>query len=261
MPLVPLVPFMPFVLCFCLKNLNTATFLSIMYDFMIVGHRGAAGYEPENTLLSFQKAIDIGVDWIEMDVHRSADGHLVVIHDDTVDRTTGGHGKVSEMTLAELKKLNAGKGQQIPTLQEVIDLAKGKVKMIIEIKQEGTEIDVMDAVEQNSLVDAAMVASFIAYSIRRVKELSPRIMTAAIISRLPIDFKGLALDVMADSIFIRKDIVSQAIIDEAHKNGFTVNVWNEDNPEDIRKYAAMGPDYMSSNYPDRLKMVESVPAA
>ncbi len=116
-----------------------------MYGFMIVGHRGAAGYEPENTLLSFQKAIEIGVDWIELDVHRSSDGHLMVIHDDTVDRTTRGHGKVSEMTLAELKKLDAGKGQKIPTLQEAIDFMKGKVRVIIEIKQEGTEADVVDA--------------------------------------------------------------------------------------------------------------------
>lgn len=233
-----------------------------MYGFMIVGHRGAAGYEPENTLLSFQKAIEIGVDWIEMDVHRSSDGHIVVIHDDTVDRTTRGHGKVSEMTLAELKNLDAGKGQKIPTLQEAIDFSKGRARVIVEIKQEGTEADVVDAIERNDIIYAAMVASFSTRSIRRVKEINPEIKTAAIFSRLPIDFKALARDVRADSVFMRKDIVSQAIIEEAHKNGFTVNVWNEDNPEDIRKYAAMGPDMMSSNFPDRLKqLVQSAPAA
>jgi glycerophosphoryl diester phosphodiesterase len=232
-----------------------------MHDFMIVGHRGAAGYEPENTLRSFEKAIEIGVDWVEMDVRRTADGHLVVIHDDTVDRTTNGHGRVGEMSLADLKKLDAGKGEKIPTLQEAIDLAKGKVKVIIEIKEQGTEADVVGAVERNGLVNSAMVASFIAYSIRRVKELSPRIMTAAIASKLPVDFKGLALDARADSIFLRKDIVSAAIIEEAHKNGLTVNIWNEDQPEEIRKYAAMRPDFMSSNYPDRLKKIESAPAA
>ncbi|OPY25851.1 MAG: cytoplasmic glycerophosphodiester phosphodiesterase [Methanocella sp. PtaU1.Bin125] len=232
-----------------------------MSGFMIVGHRGAAGYEPENTLHSFRRAIEIGVDWIEMDVRRSADGHLVVIHDDTVDRTTGGHGKVSEMTLDELKKLDAGRGQKIPTLQEAIDFTKGQARLIIEIKQEGTEADVVDAIERNDIINAAMVASFFTRSIRRVKEISPRMMTAAIFSRLPIDFKALALDTGADSIFLRKDIVSQAIIEEAHKNGFTVNVWNEDNPEEIRKYAAMGPDMMSSNYPDRLKQaIQSAPA-
>ncbi|MGA9141323.1 MAG: glycerophosphodiester phosphodiesterase family protein [Methanocella sp.] len=232
-----------------------------MHMFMIVGHRGAAGYEPENTLLSFQKAIEIGVDWIEMDVRRSADGHLVIIHDDTVDRTTNGHGKVSEMTLAELKALDAGKGQKIPTLQEAIDITKGRVKIVTEIKQQGTELELLDLIDRNDIVNACMVASFDTYSIRRIKGFSPQSPTAAIVSRLPVDFKALALDVMADCIFMRKDIVSQAIIDEAHKNGFTVNVWNEDTPEEIRKYAAMGPDYMSSNYPDRLKMLASAPAA
>jgi|AGTN01.3.fsa_nt_gi Glycerophosphoryl diester phosphodiesterase len=233
-----------------------------MYDFMIIGHRGAAGYEPENTLRSFQKAIDIGVDWIEFDLHRSADGHLVVIHDDTVDRTTNGHGKVREMTLEELKKLDAGKGQQIPTLQEVIDLARGRVKMIPEIKQEGIEMELLDVIDRNGAVNDCIVASFFTYSIRRCKEFHPQLQTAAIFSHLPLDFRSLALDVMADVLFLRKDIVSQALVEECHKHGFTVNIWNEDKPEEIRKYAEMGPDFMSSNYPDRLKQVpQSAPAA
>jgi glycerophosphoryl diester phosphodiesterase len=232
-----------------------------MNDFMIIGHRGAAGYEPENTLLSFQKAVEIGVDWVEMDIRRSADGHLVVIHDDTVDRTTNGHGKVSEMTLAELKQLDAGKGQKIPTLQETFDFLKGNVKIIAEIKEKGTETELLDVIDRNNMVNACMVSSFFTYSIRRIKEFSPQSPTAAIFSHLPIDYKELALDIMADAIFMRKDIVTKAFIDEAHKNGFTVCVWNEDTPEEIRKYAAMGPDYMSSNYPDRLKKLESAPAA
>jgi glycerophosphoryl diester phosphodiesterase len=233
-----------------------------MYDFMIIGHRGAAGYEPENTLLSFQKAIDIGVDWIEFDLHRSADGHLVVIHDDTVDRTTGGHGKVSDLTLAELKKLDAGKGQRIPTFQEVIDLARGRVKMIPEIKQEGIEMELLDIIDRNDLVNRCLVSSFFTYSIRRCKEFHPQLQTAAIFSHLPIDFRALALDVMADALFLRKDIASSALVTECHKNGFNVCIWNEDKPEEIRKYADMEPDFMSSNFPDRLKQaVQSAPAA
>lgn len=233
-----------------------------MYDFMIVGHRGAAGYEPENTLLSFKKAIDIGVDWIEFDLHRSADGHLVVIHDPTVDRTTNGQGKVSEMTLDELKRLDAGKGQQIPTFQEVIDLARGRVKMIPEIKQEGIEMELLDVIDRNGVVNDCMVSSFITHAIRLCKKFHPTLQTAAIFSHLPIDLQAMSLDVMADALFLRKDIVSQALVEECHKNGFTVNIWNEDKPEEIRKYAEMGPDFMSSNYPDRLKqVVHSAPAA
>ena len=232
-----------------------------MYYFMIIGHRGAAGYEPENTLLSFQKAIDIGVDWIEFDLHRSADGHLVVIHDDTVDRTTNGHGKVSDMTLAELKALDAGKGQRIPTFQEVIDFARGQVKMIPEIKQEGIELQLLDVIDQYNAVNDCLVSSFFGYSIRRCKEFHPQLETAAIFSHLPLDFKELALDIMADTLFLRKDIASPALVEECHKNGFTVNIWNEDSPEEIKKYADMGPDFMSSNYPDRLKvLLQSAPA-
>jgi glycerophosphoryl diester phosphodiesterase len=233
-----------------------------MYDFMIIGHRGAAGYEPENTLLSFKKAMEIGVDWIEFDLRRSADGHIVVIHDDTVDRTTNGHGKVSDMTLAELEKLDAGKGQKIPTFQEVIDLAKGHVKMIPEIKQEGIEWEVLDIIDRNQIVNDCIVSSFFGYSIRRCKEFNPQLQTAAIFSHLPIDFKEEALDIMADMLFLRKDIASQALVKECHKNGFNVNIWNVDTPEEIKKYADMKPDFLSSNYPDRLKRLEeSAPAA
>lgn len=233
-----------------------------MYEFMIIGHRGAAGYEPENTLLSFRKAIDLGVDWIEFDLHRSADGYLVVIHDDTVDRTTDGHGKVSDMTLEELKKLDAGKGQQIPTFQEVIDLARGRVKMIPEIKQEGIEVELLDLIDRNDIVNTCMVSSFFGYAIRRCKEFHPQLQTAAIFSHLPIDFRVMSLDIMADALFLRKDIASQALVEECHKNGFNVCIWNEDTPEEIRKYAEMEPDFMSSNYPDRLKQaLRSAPAA
>lgn len=234
----------------------------IMYDFTIIGHRGAAGYEPENTLLSFEKAINIGVDWIEFDLHRSADGHLVVIHDDTVDRTTDGHGNVSDMTLEELKRLDAGKGQQIPTFQEVIDLAKGRVKMIPEIKQAGIEMELLDVIDRNDAVNDCMVSSFFTYSIRRCKEFHPTLQTAAIFSHLPIDFRAMSLDVMADALFLRKDIASHALVKECHKHGFLVCIWNEDVPEEIRKYAEMGPDFMSSNYPDRLKQImPSAPVA
>ena len=101
---------------------------------ILTGHRGAAALEPENTLLSMQKAIDLGVDQIELDVHLTRDQHLVVIHDTTVDRTTDGQGAVADFTLEEIKRLDAGKGERIPTLQEVIDLVRGKVVLQIELK-------------------------------------------------------------------------------------------------------------------------------
>jgi len=228
---------------------------------MIIGHRGAAGHEPENTLRSFRKAIEIGVDWIELDVRRTADGQLVVIHDDTVDRTTNGHGRVQDMSLTEIKKLDAGKGENVPTLQEVIDLAKGQVKMIVEIKEEGTEVEVFSAIEKNGLIEDTIISSFFFDPLRRVKEISPGIMTAGISSKLPIEFHRLHNDFLADTVFLRKDIVSQGIVDEAHRDGFLICVWNIDDSREVQKYADMGVDFLSSNYPDRLKRIESAAAA
>src|SRR6185312_2950197 len=90
----------------------------------VVGHRGAMGYCPENTLASFQRGLELGADWIELDVHLSRDGALIVIHDETLERTTDGHGLVRDHTLAELKQLDAGDGQRIPTLSEVLAWAR-----------------------------------------------------------------------------------------------------------------------------------------
>jgi glycerophosphoryl diester phosphodiesterase len=100
----------------------------------IVGHRGAEGYAPENTLLSFEKAIELGCDRAELDVRLSKDGEIFVMHDAAVDRTTDGHGLVAEMTGDELKNLNCPSGQKIPTLQEAIDVCKGKIDLQIELK-------------------------------------------------------------------------------------------------------------------------------
>ena len=123
----------------------------------IVGHRGAAGYAPENTLLSFQTAIDIGCDATEMDVRLSKDGEVVVIHDDGVSRVTDGTGFVDEMSLAELKKLDCPEKQKIPTLQEVIDLCKGKIDLLIELKAQGTPEKVNRIIERNKITENVAV--------------------------------------------------------------------------------------------------------
>lgn len=99
-----------------------------------IAHRGASGYAPENTLAAFKKALEFDIDVIELDVHLTKDNHLVVIHDKTVNRTTDGKGKVADKTLAELQKLDAGNGEKIPTLQEVLDLVNRKALVSIEIK-------------------------------------------------------------------------------------------------------------------------------
>src|SRR5207302_6350972 len=99
----------------------------------VVGHRGAMGYCPENTMASFERGLELGADWIELDVHLSRDGALIVIHDETLDRTTNGHGLVRDHSLSELKALDAGDGQRIPTLDEVLDWAR-RANTVVDIE-------------------------------------------------------------------------------------------------------------------------------
>lgn len=226
-----------------------------MYYFEIVGHRGAPGQAPENTLLSFERAMQIGVDWIEFDVRRSRDGVLVVIHDETVDRTTDGSGRVRDMGFSELERLDAGAGQRIPSLQQVIDLAKGRVRMNIEIKERGIEEGVVNTIKKNGIESQCMVSSFIYASIRRVKELCPGLVTAAIMDRVPEDVEkclDTLLGVDTRILMLSKKIVTEPFIGEARRLGFALGIWNADTTAEIERYAAMNPEYLCSNYPEML---------
>lgn len=118
-----------------------------MDKILKIGHRGAKGYEPENTLVSFEKAIEMGADGIELDVHLSLDGHLIVIHDETIDRTTNGKGVVNQLALQELKSFKINEKHAIPTLEEVLDLVNQRCFVNIELKDQGTAEKVVQLIE------------------------------------------------------------------------------------------------------------------
>ena len=227
-----------------------------MPDYQIVGHRGAPRLAPENTLLSFRRAIDLGADWIEFDLHRTKDDEIVVIHDYTVDRTTNGKGKVRDMTFEELEGLDAGNGQRIPSLAEIIALARGKVGMDMEIKVRDIEEDVVDAIQRSDIGPDCMVSSFLYDAIKKVKEIDSGIMTAAILGRMPEDPREfldmLLLDVKADIVMLSKRIATPVFVGQIRRQDLRVGIWNADTPEEIEKFAAMDPYYLCSNYPDRL---------
>lgn len=234
-----------------------------MYDFEVVGHRGAPREEPENTLASFRRAIDIGVDWIEFDLRKTKDGVLVVIHDDGVDRTTNGRGLVRHMTFGELQELDAGNGQKIPSLQQVIDLSRDRVKMDMEIKEGGIEADVASAIEGNHITAQCMVSSFMLRAIMKTRELNDRIMTAAILDKMPPEdlLDRFIREIGADAVMLGTRIVSPAFFADLRRNGIKIGIWNTDTPDQIEKYAAMRPDYLCSNYPDRLVRLKTIPKA
>jgi len=215
---------------------------------IIMGHRGAAALAPENTLLSIATAMEIGVDAVEIDVHLSKDKEIVVIHDATVDRTTNGTGAVSSYTLEEMKRLDAGKGETIPTLQEVMDLIHGKVKLVIELKDEGTEEPVVDLIKRNGLVENVYVISFWHRLVRTVKDIEGRIKTGVLFVGCPVD-ASIAARVSADALVMKYTFVDKRFVDTAHKEGLTVFVWNIDDPRLVKPYADMGVDGMGSNDP------------
>jgi glycerophosphoryl diester phosphodiesterase len=161
-----------FIFTFFLKT----PLLSDEKRIMVIAHRGASGYAPENTVSAFKKAIMMKADMIEFDVHLTKDGKVVLMHDKTVDRTTDGKGKVKEMTLKELKKLDAGlwfdkkfKGEKIPTLEKVLKKFKGKILFNIEIKSEGTEEEIVRLIKKYKLEKDVMVSSFNHQFLKKIK--------------------------------------------------------------------------------------------
>ncbi|PXF60072.1 MAG: glycerophosphodiester phosphodiesterase [Deltaproteobacteria bacterium] len=215
---------------------------------MIIGHRGAAALEPENTLLSIERAMDIGVDAVEIDVHLSKDKELVVIHDATVDRTTNGTGLVSGYTVQEIKRLDAGKEEAIPTLQEVIDFIDRRVMLVIELKEEGTERPVVDLMIRNNLFDKACVVSFWHRLVKTVKEMDSRIKTGVLLVGSPVD-ACIATQASADALVMKYSFVDQEFVKTAHKKGIKVFIWNIDDQDLIEPYVDMGVDAIGTNDP------------
>jgi glycerophosphoryl diester phosphodiesterase len=215
---------------------------------MIMGHRGAAALEPENTLLSISRAVEIGVDAVEIDVRLSKDKVPVVIHDFTVDRTTNGTGPVSGHELKEIKKLDAGKGETIPTLQEVMDLIESRVTLVIELKDADTERPVMELLEKNQLEENIYVISFWHELVRAAKERNDRIRTGVLLVGCPVD-SCVATHAFADALVMRYNFVNRQFVELAHKEGLRVFVWNIDDADLLPPYVEMGVDGIGSNDP------------
>ena len=221
------------------------------------GHRGARGYEPENTLLSFQKALDLKVDIIELDVHCSKDKKLVVIHDESVDRTTDKVGLVKSFTLEELKKLDAGKKEKIPTLQEVIDLANKKVIINIEIKDVDAVSAVCDLIKfyvnkKGWSYDHFLVSSFNHNLLFVIKKKDKKIKIASLIENIPSNYFNLIDILKPYSINISYKNVTKEFVFDVHERKMKVFVWTVNDLEYIEKMKQLNVDGIFSDYPDRI---------
>ena len=218
-----------------------------------IGHRGAAGHAPENTLKSFMAAIGLGCDMIELDVHLCASGEVMVIHDDTVDRTTNGSGQVSELSLDELKRLDAGAGEQVPTLVEVLDLLKDRVLLNIELKGLGIAEPVYRILTLKGWRNEDfMVSSFNWGMLREYRDLNLNARLGVLSFNNHEEALAYAQIIDADSINLYHKLLSQEYVDEVHRNGFKIYPWTLNNAEDIKNAINLGVDGIISDYPDRI---------
>jgi len=220
---------------------------------LIIAHRGASAYEPENTLRSVRRALELGADMVEVDAHVSRDGHIVVVHDATVDRTTNGKGYVKDMTLKELKRLDAGLGEQIPALEEVIELVRGRAQLVIEIKVPGIEQRVLQTIEERALENEALITSFYHPVVKRVKELSPYVRTGVILASRPLKPITLVLEANSDALFPKHIFVDLQMVQEIHKCNLAVYPWTVNTIDQTRPLIDMGVDGIVTNKPDILK--------
>ncbi|TAK36232.1 MAG: glycerophosphodiester phosphodiesterase, partial [Chloroflexota bacterium] len=231
----------------------------------VVGHRGAMGHAPENTMASFTQGLALGADAIELDVQLSRDGALVVIHDATVDRTTSGTGLVKDLSLQELRQLDAGSwfgpqfaGERIPTLGEVLDWARGRTRLIVEIKNgpvyyPGIAERVVACLREHNMLSDAMVISFDHPVVREVKDLEPALRTGVLYVGRVADPVALAARSGADVLMPLAAYVTQDLINLAHAAGLRVSTWTVDQPEEMRRLMTLGVDGIGTNYPDRLR--------
>lgn len=228
----------------------------------IFAHRGASGYAPENTLEAFRLAMEQGADGMELDVHLTKDGEVVVIHDETLDRTSNGHGNVRDYTLEELKKfsfhnhMEKYQGVQIPTLKEVLNLVKNScMKVNIELKTgiywyEGIEEKTMDIVKTMGMEDRVIYSSFNHYSIQKVLEQNSDAETAYLFSDVPLNMEKYAKDTGVKGLHPAVYHLKMADFLETYmKSGLKVRVWTVNNKEDMKMFIDAGVDAIITNHP------------
>jgi glycerophosphoryl diester phosphodiesterase len=226
----------------------------------IMGHRGAPADEPENTLRSFSRALAMGVAAVELDVQLTKDGRLAVIHDETLDRTTNGRGLVQDFTLAELKRLDAGQGEPIPSLEEVYELVHGKAHLVVELKQPEAAGALRDFFQARRAFADATVISFWHPAVKALKEAEPRFNTGVLMVGCPADPVGLARAANSDALVLQYAYVTPELVAAAHEHGLLVYVWNIDDIITLKPYLTMNLDGIGSNRPkvliEYLKKVE-----
>lgn len=229
-----------------------------------VAHRGASAYEPENTLRAFRRAYELGADMCEIDVHLSQDGELIVMHNADVDHTTNGHGLIAEMTLAEIKQLDAGQGEPVPTLQEVIDLVRGRGGLYIELKAAGTPRATVEVLRANDFTDQTqvIVGSFQPDLIAETKALAPELAVSLLVG--PVypahELVEMARKARADYVHLCWErrapqphtLLTHELLQSLRAASLGIVLWHEERDDELRVLRTLDVDAICTNTPDKL---------
>ena len=225
----------------------------------VVAHRGGSALGPENSLELFKKAVALGVDAIELDIHQSADGNLMVIHDTSLKRTHGVDKRVDELNLQELKKFG------VPTLQEVIDLVDGRCVLVVEVKHpkgsrhQGIEQRLVELLAENELTTRVLVISFDTTTLKRIHGLEPSIKTG-FLYRIPTVQADSAKKEMGVSYLCPHYLLATpSMIKKAHADGLKVNTWTVNEEKVMKNLVDSDCDSVTTDHPDILKKVVQEP--
>ena len=222
---------------------------------LCIGHRGAMGHEPENTLLSVKKAIALNVDAIEIDVY-NLDNNLIVIHGRDLSRTTNGKGYIEHSSFDRVRSLDAGKGERVPILKEVFDTVDRHAVINIELKGSNTAkltINLIRAyVAKGWSYTDFVVSSFNHYELNIVKQICPEITTGMLIYGLPWDYLSSALSLQVDIVIPSLDYVDSSLVKSVQQKGLQVWVYTVNLPDDIELMRGLGVDGIFTNYPERV---------
>ena len=227
---------------------------------IVVAHRGFSAIYPENTVLSFRKAIELGVDFIELDVRQTKDNEIIVLHDEKIDRTTDGSGFVKEMTYKEIQRYDAGRwkgysGEKIPHLKEVFEAMDSNTRILIEIKQCDTE-KLIKVIDDCNFRDRVFVGSFNLEYVKQIRNISPEIVTSLISSSIPENLIDLIISGIK-KIDISFKCLTRITVKNLLFRGFIINGWTPDTEEDIIKTIQTGVQFITTNRPDILKNILS----
>ncbi len=224
---------------------------------LVIGHRGAMGHETENTLASVQKALDLGVDMIEIDVFKISSGELVVFHDQTVDRLTNGPGNIEEYNISDLSRLILDGGHRIPMLQDVLKLIDNKVALNIELKGANTADKVNHTIDfytksRGWSPENFIISSFNWDELRTMRKLNKDVAIAVLTEDNPLDAITVATELNAVAINPYFESLDTDIVTKIKQAGFKIYTWTVNEPEDIANMKALGVDGIITNFPERV---------